>query len=201
MYFRLFYERTRNLIVDPVHEWEKIKLENARSEHISFYLAFPIFIAITFSYLLGKLWPSERNYFNQYDTIFIITDLLLQFAIPLLVLYTLYSVVKYINQGFQISTTDRNRDFRYLFYSLIPVYLYFIFSDLVPRFENIFILIGIFSIYLLYTGAKIMMEISIEKVIPYIVSLIIVYMLIYKIISEICRNLLHFIGNQISPLT
>lgn len=199
MILKRLYELSKNLITSSTTEWEKIKAQSHKSDWILMNCAIPFYSLIIVAYFVGKLLNSiggsiTENGWFQMGNMYIIADLVLRFGIHLVVLYSLAFLLGYVNGGFSVSK-DKDTNFRFVFYSLVPVYVAYIFAGVIPAWSDIFIIIGLISIYLLWTGAKLIMEVGADKIFPYLISIVVLYLLVFKLYNEIFNRILRYISS------
>ena len=155
MDIKTIINRSKNLIISPVSEWEVIKSENQdKSKTVKDFLL-PYVIIIGIATLLGSSVFHSRFGFSLS---FVITSAIISVLITFAGVYVSALLINEIAQGFG-SVKNIHKSFEYVTYSFTAYFIATAASDLIDVSPvNILLqLAGLYSFYILWTGAEPMM--------------------------------------------
>lgn len=180
MNISVLYFKVRNLLVSPALEWQKIKAESTkRPELVKYYLLPLILLICLFSFIGGFIFDSFRDSIVKAIILFVANLVSLYFTA-----YLFHKML--MNMGI-LTTSDEI--FKLIAYSLSA---FFLASAIAEIYSSIsfFRLIGIYSIVLLWTGIKVILNISEERRIFFTIFNVFIFLITYYCLRIVFFKLL-----------
>lgn len=148
MDLKFLVHTVRNIILDPVKEWDVIHSENKTAEYFSRNLFFPLLIAVSVSAFLGSFLFANTELSNAYSLLTGVKYLILLS----LAIYGTAFIFKEITNAFGLGR-DFNLSFKFITCALVP----FLLCQILTRLFESFIFVNILSfygLYILWTGIE-----------------------------------------------
>jgi len=181
MDYRFLLYGIKNILLNPSKYWETIHSENTPLKLIRNSFLFPLVILVSIALITGSL-----IFFNT--ELSIIYSILLGIRIFLVLTATTY-VTSYI-LGEITYPLDLGRDFnisfRLIVYSLTPFLLCQVVSSV---FESLLFvnLVGLYGLYIFWTGAEVMLKPSEHKRMPMLIATTVVLIGVFVITDLILK--------------
>jgi hypothetical protein len=177
-------ERAKNILLQPKAEWPKIEAEPASvgsiySNYVIYVAAIPVLATLIGSLVFGygiagvTFRPSLGA---------ALTTAVLQYALQLGAVYVFALIIDWLAPRFG-GESNRVNAFKLAAYSATASWLAGVFA-LVPALAFLSIL-GLYSIYLLYTGAPVLMKIAGDRAFTYTAAVIVAGILLSLIVGAI----------------
>ena len=177
-------ERAKNILLQPKAEWPRIEAEPATvgsiySNYVIYVAAVPVLATLIGSLLFGygfggvTIRPSLGA---------ALTTAVLQYALQLGAVYVFALIIDWLAPRFG-GESNRVNAFKLAAYSATASWLAGIFA-LVPALAFLSIL-GIYSIYLLYTGAPVLMRIASDRAFTYTAAVIVAGILLSLVVGAV----------------
>ena len=187
MDFKMFTDRIKNLITNPAEEWKAIKEEPDDKAVVIRDYALPFIVLLALSNFMGIL------IFKNYVTIvYMVISTLVVFIGAFLSIYISATIISQIAPSFG-SSKDITKAYKLVIYSYTAVFITHSIANLIPPLFFIVIL-GLYSVYILWIGLGILMETPEDKKMVYMLSsalvLLVVYTLLNFLLSAISTSLL-----------
>lgn len=178
MNFNIFskFNRFQNILFKPSQEWIDIKNENHSNKNIFLTFLLPFGFLIFASCVFGY----SRTFFAPFYVIIllsIITALTSVIGIYL-ASYIITKIAKYFS-----SIVDFNSTLKFIAYSSILSLVLSILTGLIPEIKKISI-IGLYSIYIMWSGLEIMLETPQEKKINFLILSTAILILSYFVVAK-----------------
>lgn len=164
-------ERARNILLQPKAEWPKIEAEPATvgsiySSYVIYVAAVPVLATLIGGLVFGY---SAAGVTFRPSLGAALTTAVLQYALQLGAIYVLALIVDWLAPRFG-GESNRVNAFKLAAYSATASWLAGVFA-LIPLLAFLSIL-GLYSIYLLYTGAPVVMKIAQDRALTYTLAVI-----------------------------
>lgn len=165
-------ERAKNILLSPKTEWPVIETETSsiRAIYLEYLLilaAIPAVAAFISTSLLGI---TVFGMTMRTPVVAGITGMAVSYALSLLMIYVVALIADALAPNFQGQKNQLNA-FKLIAFSVTPGMLAGVLVIL-PSLSIIALLAALYGIYLLYLGAPVLMKVTQEKVIPYVVVLL-----------------------------
>ena len=176
MDFKMFTERIKNLIINPAEEWRAIKEEPDDKAAVIREYALPFIVLLALSNFLGIL------IFKNYVTIvFMVVSTLVVFIGAFLSIHISASIINQMAPSFG-SIKDITKAYKLVIYSYTAVFITHSIANLIPPLFFIVIL-GLYSVYILWVGLGILMETPEDKKMVYMLSSALVLFVVYTLLN------------------
>ena len=176
MDFKMFTERIKNLIINPAEEWRAIKEEPDDKAAVIREYALPFIVLLALSNFLGIL------IFKNYVTIvFMVVSTLVVFIGAFLSIHISASIINQMAPSFG-SIKDITKAYQLVIYSYTAVFITHSIANLIPPLFFIVIL-GLYSVYILWVGLGILMETPEDKKMVYMLSSALVLFVVYTLLN------------------
>lgn len=180
-------DRAKNILLKPKQEWEIINEETTTTADL--YKNYIIYLAAIgpIAAFIGMSIVGVSMLFGGSFRIPVTTCIasaIVSYILGLVGVYILALIIDYLAPTFS-GQKDMNQAIKLACYSYTAGWLAGIFA-LIPSLAVLSIL-GLYSIYLLYTGIPILMKAPQEKSVPYTATIIVVALVIFLVISWISR--------------
>jgi Yip1 domain len=166
-------DRVKNILLQPKVEWPKIGMEPASvgslySNYVVYLAAVPVLATLIGSLVFGYSFGGVTVRPSFFGAVF---TAIVQFLIALAVVYVLAWIIDMLAPRFG-GDSDRLNAFKLAAYSLTASWVAGIFG-LVPALGFLSIL-GLYSFYLLYVGAPVLMGIPADRALSYTAVIIVI---------------------------
>jgi Yip1-like protein len=177
-------DRVKNILVQPKVEWPKIASEPATigslySNYVVYLAAVPVLATFIGSLIFGYSFGNITVRPSFFGAVF---TGIVQFLLALAVVYVLALIIDMLAPRFG-GVSDRINAFKLAAYSLTASWVAGIFG-LVPALGFLSIL-GLYSFYLLYVGAPVLMGIPPERSLAYTAVIIVIGIVISLIVGAL----------------
>jgi hypothetical protein len=152
MDFKFLIHTVRNIILDPVKEWDVIYAENKPASYFSSSLLFPLLMLTSVSTFLGSFLYTNTELTDAYSVLAGVKYLIMLY----LVIYGTAFIFKEVTNAFELGK-DFNLSFKIIACSVVPFFLCQILSQLFESFIFVNIL-SFYGLYILWTGIKKMID-------------------------------------------
>jgi hypothetical protein len=177
-------DRVKNILLQPKVEWPKIAVEPATvgsiySNYVVYLAAVPVLATLLGSLIFGYSFGNITVRPSFFGAVF---TGIVQFLLALAVVYVLALIIDMLAPRFG-GESDRINAFKLAAYSLTASWVAGIFG-LVPALGFLSIL-GLYSFYLLYVGAPVLMGIPADKALSYTAVIIVIGIVISLIVGAL----------------
>ncbi len=177
-------ERAKNILLQPKAEWPKIEAEPATvgsiySNYVIYIAAIPVLATLIGSLVFGY---SAAGITFRPSLGAALTTAVLQYALQLGAIYVLALIIDWLAPRFG-GESNRVNAFKLAAYSATASWLAGIFT-LVPLLAWLSI-VGLYSIYLLYTGAPVLMRIAQDRAFTYTAAVIVAGIVLSLLVGAI----------------
>lgn len=152
MDFKFLTHTVKNIILNPLKEWEVIFFENKSAALFSRSLFIPLLILVSVSAFLGEFLFANTELSDAYSVIIGIKYFIMLFLVVYGAAFILKNITGYLGLGRDFGIT-----FKLVVCSVVPLLLCQIISQLFESFIFVNIL-SFFGIYILYEGIEKMLE-------------------------------------------
>lgn len=182
MDFQRIFNRSKNLIIDPNKEWEVIQNEfKTKDELIRGYLI-PYILAIAIASVIGNLLFDPKLAFISvgYLVATALISVVISFVSVYLSVLVFNELAKYYSESF-----SKEKIYTLVIYSFTAFFLATIISNLFPvsGVKVLLNLFGLYSFYLLWTGAEKLIGITEDKKVAYVLIGAIIVVVLYLLLS------------------
>ncbi|MCK4661874.1 MAG: YIP1 family protein [Bacteroidales bacterium] len=191
MDFNFIIERAKKIIINPEQEWQVIKSEETDKNEIIKNYFLPFLIAIVVASFIGKLLFGTYGFSSGivYSLVSAIFVLIIQFA----GMYISALVINELAPSFD-SKKNINAAFKLVIYSSTASYIASILSGLLSPLSVLFMLLGLYSIYLFWLGITPMMETPENKKVGYVIVSVLIMIAISFVLGLITIPILAIVG-------
>jgi len=196
------FGRLKAILFSPKEEWQVIEAENPTQAETIRYLS--ILILITSALFFFSFWTTWHPYFSMISNSLLKTDYtrtatlvalgIVVLSTVLIIFFTILCnylaaiIINALSDQFGASK-DFNKVFSLLGYSSTPMCIVGILSLWTPLLFLSWLL-GIYVIYLLYLGTKLLIKPDTGKQVGYVIMSIVVWMVSYGIILKVIMVIL-----------
>ncbi|MFP4060332.1 MAG: Yip1 family protein [Bacteroidales bacterium] len=176
-------KRTKNIIVNPIGEWEIIKAESPGKNNVLKNFVLPYVVVIGIAALIGSAIFHSRFGFS---ISYIITSSIISMIMAFAGVYLSALLINELAPSFD-SVKNSDNSFSYVAYSFTAYFVATAVSDLLDIYPlNILIsLAGLYSFYILWLGATPMMSTPEEKKAGFVIVSALIIIGVYAVLSII----------------
>jgi hypothetical protein len=179
MNFKFLVHTVRNIILDPVKEWDVIHSENKPASYFSSSLLFPLLMLASVSAFLGSFLFTNTELTNVYSILTGVKYLIMLY----LVIYGTAFIFKEVTNAFELGK-DFNLSFKIITCSVVPFFLCQILSRLFESFIFVNIL-SFYGLYILWTGIKKMIDPPERKKILLMIAVTVAFIALFSVANWI----------------
>jgi hypothetical protein len=175
-------EKVKGILFDPANSWQKVKEEKIDIKQFLFsYVLILAAIGPVSQFIgyviIGRAFGFRLSFFGG------LFNLILSYVVSIAGIALASFIMGQLSLSLNYKK-DFIEHFKLISYSLTPYWILSVFY-IIPPISAIAIIGGLYSLYLLYLGTPIVIEVPKEKIIIYIIILVIILFIIY-----FCLNLL-----------
>ncbi|HEX2763588.1 MAG TPA: Yip1 family protein [Allosphingosinicella sp.] len=192
-------DRARNIILKPKSEWPVIDAEPATiggiyRGYVMILAAIPVVAGLVGMLVFGM---SVLGITYRPSPVYAIVSAVIQYLLSLGSCYVLALIIEALAPTFG-GTKDRVKAFKVAAYGATAGWLAGILA-IVPALALIGALLGLYSLYLYYTGLPVLMKVSNDKALGYVIAVIVAAIVLFFIVGYITAALVGtFVGNPYS---
>jgi hypothetical protein len=173
MDFKFLAHTVRNIILNPVKEWDTIFSENRSAGYFNRYLFLPLLILASVSAFLGSFLFTNTELSNAYSVMTGIRYFILFYLAVCGTAFFFREITKAFGPG-----SDFNISFKIITCSAVPLLLCQILSRLFESFIFVNIL-SFYGLYILWTGIEKMIDPPEGKKLPLIISATVTFITLF----------------------
>lgn len=159
------FNRAKNIIVKPDDEWQVIKSETTDKKEVILNYALPLIVLIAIASLIGSS-ITKLHIGISFPSVLISSVVV--FIIQFTAMYLSAVIINELAPSFG-SKKDINAAFKLVIYASTASYVASMLGGLIPVLSVLFSILGLYSIYLFWTGITPMMETPENKKVGYII--------------------------------
>lgn len=171
-------DRTRGIILSPVQEWETIKNEQKSNLELILTFALPLAVLGALARLVG-LWGWNRYWGIGWSIRYAVLEALVPLAAIVIASYVLYALAGSFN-----SDKNLNNAFKLVTHAYTPALLAAVVANL-SLYLSWIGLLGLYSIYLFWTGVPQMLHTPEQKKLGYVIVSAVVIILVNITVAAI----------------
>ncbi len=175
------FTRAKNIIVKPDDEWQVIKGETIGKKEVILNYALPLMVLIAIASLIGSS-ITRLHLGISFPSVLI--SAVVVFVVQFAAMYLSAVIINELAPSFG-SKKDINAAFKLVVYASTASYVAAILSGLIPILSVLFGILGLYSIYLFWTGITPMMETPENKRIGYIIVSFLIIVVIFVVLTAI----------------
>jgi hypothetical protein len=163
-----FVERARRMLVQPQREWEAINGEFSKAPAIFLNYVIPVSAVTPLAYILGAvLFQEQGTMFGTLETTVgaAVQDAVIRFLGGLASVFILGVILELLAPAFS-GQANRVQGLKVAAYASTPAWLFGALA-IVPRLGRYSIVGTLWTLYLVYAGAPLLMKVSRERATPY----------------------------------
>ena len=177
------FNRAKNIIVKPDDEWQVIKGETTSKNEVIINYAVPLLVLIAIASLIGS---SITKLHLGISFTSVLVSVVIVFIIQFTAMYLSAIIINELAPSFG-SKKDINAAFKLVVYASTASYVASILGGLIPVLSVLFSILGLYSIYLFWTGITPMMETPDNKKVGYILVWFLIIVAITLILGAFFR--------------
>jgi hypothetical protein len=183
MDFRFLYHRIKYFIINPGRAWDVIHRENRPMKYVRGSFFMPLILLVTVSAFVGSMFLTNTTLKPMYSVLVAIATFLELYLAVYVSAIALREIMKALDLGHDFVTA-----FKLIAYSFSPVYTVLIVSRL---FESLLFInvLGLYSIYLFWTGMEIMVSPPEHKKIPMVIATAVVTLAVLLLLQVLLSRL------------
>jgi hypothetical protein len=186
---RSLVDRVKNIIMRPKLEWPVIDAEPSTiggiyASYVAILAAIPPIASAVGQLVFG--WRFLGIVYRP-SPVHVITQAVIQYALSLAMVYVMALIIEALAPSFG-GTKDRLAAFKVAAYSGTAAWLAGIFG-IIPNLSFLGALLGLYSLYLYYTGLPVLMKVPADKAIGYILAIIVAAIVLFFIVAAITAAL------------
>jgi len=182
-----FFNRTKNLIVNPEEEWKIIEAEETKASVVFTNFVLPYLILNFIASILGSFLFA--GIFLLYSPLtYGIATALTSFLVYIIVLYVTPIIIKALGSSFG-TEVSQDKAFKLVAYSFVPSYVIGILVGLLPSLSILGIL-GLYSLYVFWHGFGALLHTPEDKKVGFFIVSILIIIAEYVILGIILGAIL-----------
>ena len=185
MDINILTNRVKSIIVNPVKEWEIIRIENTNKNKIVKEYALPLIILISISTLIGSFGSPK---FLAPSISYSIVSAFITLSVSIISIYISSYIINEIAPNFGASKNIEN-SFKLVVYSSTPAYLASIIANLhwTLGFLNI---LGVYSVYLFWLGSSQILNIGEDKKVGFVILSFVILLIVYLVLAVLIGGII-----------
>ena len=190
------YQRTTNILLNPIETWNEIKTERKSKKEVINQFLIPIAITVGICSLFGTLFFSKIG--DTFSIGYVLFNGVLSFLVLFLEVYFSALLISEIATSFS-PESDSDSAFSLVIYSQAPFYVSLAVVKLFPQLLFLSIL-SIYTIYHFWIGSLKLLKIQEDKRIIFLLLSMLVIILIFLLLSVIFDSLYDIVLSQMIKL-